>query len=195
MNDTKEKILDTALELFSRDGYEAVSVSDIAGKLDMTKGALYKHYKNKRDIFDSIVTRMEEIFSVSFSSFAEASAEDSLPDSVSPALKAALDYCTSCFLFWTDDPFAAAFRKMLILEQYRSEEMGQLYRGYFVSGPVEKLTETLRSFHIGGAAEKAVSLYSAVYLFFSLHDGAEDKMCSRAVLKENIERLCFRLIG
>ena len=58
MTDTKERILMSALHLFARDGYEAVSVSTIAGELGMTKGALYKHYKNKRDIFDSIVERM-----------------------------------------------------------------------------------------------------------------------------------------
>ena len=45
MNDTKERILITALHLFARDGYEAVSVSQLAGALGMTKGALYKHYK------------------------------------------------------------------------------------------------------------------------------------------------------
>ena len=57
---TKENILNTALTLFARDGYEAVSVSDIAGAIGLTKSALYKHYKNKRDIFDSIVKRMYE---------------------------------------------------------------------------------------------------------------------------------------
>jgi len=46
---------------FARDGYEAVSVRAIAGKLGMTKGALYKHYKNKRDIFNSIVERMDQM--------------------------------------------------------------------------------------------------------------------------------------
>ena len=51
---TKEKILVTALRLFAVYGYEAVSVSRIAGELGITKGALYKHYKNKRDIFNSI---------------------------------------------------------------------------------------------------------------------------------------------
>ena len=61
MADTKEKILLAALRLFAREGYEAVSVSDIAGELGMTKGALYKHYKNKRDIFDSIVARMFQV--------------------------------------------------------------------------------------------------------------------------------------
>ena len=33
---------------------------EIAGALGMTKGALYKHYKNKRDIFDHILIRMEQ---------------------------------------------------------------------------------------------------------------------------------------
>ena len=60
MGNRKEEILIVALHLFARDGYEAVSVSQIAGELDMTKGALYRHYKSKRDIFDCIVQRMEQ---------------------------------------------------------------------------------------------------------------------------------------
>ena len=40
MGDTKEKILMTALRLFAKDGYEGVSVRNIAEELGMTKGAL-----------------------------------------------------------------------------------------------------------------------------------------------------------
>ena len=58
---TKEKILLTSLKLFAQDGYEAVSTSKISGELGMAKSALYKHYKNKRDIFDSIINRMDEL--------------------------------------------------------------------------------------------------------------------------------------
>ena len=54
---TKDKIMLTALELFSKRGYKAVSVNDIAGELSLSKGALYKHYKNKREIFDSILKK------------------------------------------------------------------------------------------------------------------------------------------
>ena len=54
MMNTKEKILVAALRLFAVNGYEAVSVSQIAGELGITKGALYRHYKNKRDIFNCI---------------------------------------------------------------------------------------------------------------------------------------------
>ena len=50
MRNRKEEILTVALHLFARDGYEAVSVSQIAGELDMTKGALYA------------ITRVKEIF-------------------------------------------------------------------------------------------------------------------------------------
>ena len=60
MSDTKERILKTALRLFAANGYEAVSVSDIASALSITKGALYKHYANKRGIFDAILSRMAE---------------------------------------------------------------------------------------------------------------------------------------
>ena len=55
MANTKEKILLISLNLFAKFGYEAVSMKDIADKLGITKGALYKHYKNKQDIFNSIV--------------------------------------------------------------------------------------------------------------------------------------------
>ena len=58
MADTKENILMTALRLVAQDGAEAISVSKSAGEVGMTKGALYKHYKNKRDIFDSIFERV-----------------------------------------------------------------------------------------------------------------------------------------
>ena len=66
MGNRKEEILIVALHLFARDGYEAVSVSQIAGELDMTKGALYRHYKSKRDIFDCIVQRMEQQIELSY---------------------------------------------------------------------------------------------------------------------------------
>ena len=51
MKDTRENILLVSLRLFAQEGYEAVSVSQIAGELGLTKGALYSHYANKQAIF------------------------------------------------------------------------------------------------------------------------------------------------
>lgn len=60
MSNRKEEILIAALNLFARDGYEAVSVSQIAGELGMTKGALYRRYKSKKNIFNCIVEWMKQ---------------------------------------------------------------------------------------------------------------------------------------
>ena len=57
---TKEKILEEALKLFAQSGYMGTSMNDIASKLGVTKAALYKHYKSKQEILDSIIEKMKE---------------------------------------------------------------------------------------------------------------------------------------
>lgn len=63
---TKEKILLQALSLFAQRGYDGASMSDIAAPLGITKAALYKHFKSKQEIFDSIIAesnrRSAEVF-------------------------------------------------------------------------------------------------------------------------------------
>ena len=56
----KERILEEALQLFSQNGYTGTSMNDIAAKLGVTKAALYKHYKSKQEILDSIVEKASE---------------------------------------------------------------------------------------------------------------------------------------
>ena len=58
---TKEKILEEALKLFAQSGYIGTSMNDIASKLGVTKDALYKHYKSKQEILDSIIEKMNEL--------------------------------------------------------------------------------------------------------------------------------------
>ena len=45
---TKERILETALELFAQNSYLGTSMNDIARQLGFTKAALYKHYTSNR---------------------------------------------------------------------------------------------------------------------------------------------------
>ena len=99
MGNRKEEILIVALHLFARDGYEAVSVSQIAGELDMTKGALYRHYKSKRDIFDCIVQRMEQ-------QDGEQASEYDMPEEEREKMAEKYENVSL-------DDFASSFRKML----------------------------------------------------------------------------------
>lgn len=58
---TKERILDEALKLFAQSGYVGTSMNDIADRMGVTKAALYKHYKSKQEILDSIVEKMNRM--------------------------------------------------------------------------------------------------------------------------------------
>lgn len=59
--DTKERIMEAALELFAEKGYLGTSMSDITKQLGITKAALYKHYISKQEILDCIVERMNRM--------------------------------------------------------------------------------------------------------------------------------------
>lgn len=53
--DTKQKILDKALDLFSTQGYDSVSVGEIAKAVGIKAPSLYNHFPSKQAIFDTIV--------------------------------------------------------------------------------------------------------------------------------------------
>ena len=123
MGNRKEEILIVALHLFARDGYEAVSVSQIAGELDMTKGALYRHYKSKRDIFDCIVEQMEQGDNNQATDYGMPEDDkERIPEKYEAvSMDDFAKYSKSMFEYWTENDFASSFRKMLTIEQFRSE--------------------------------------------------------------------------
>ena len=52
--DTRQRIQDVALELFAEQGYEKTSLREIAERLEVSKAALYYHFKTKEEILVSI---------------------------------------------------------------------------------------------------------------------------------------------
>ena len=177
MGNRKEEILIVALHLFARDGYEAVSVSQIAGELDMTKGALYRHYKSKRDIFDSIVKRMEQQDSEQAreNEVPEESIEKTPEEYQNISFDDFVEYSKSMFEYWTEDDFASSFRKMLTIEQFRSEGMQKLYQQYLVSGPAGYVKDLFKNMKIKDPEENAVKFYANMFFYYSMYDGAADK--------------------
>ena len=57
---TKDKILEKALELFSANGYDSVSVGEIARAVGIKAPSIYNHYPSKQAIFDAIVKETAE---------------------------------------------------------------------------------------------------------------------------------------
>ena len=191
MGSTKEDIMAVALHLFAQNGYEAVSVSQIAGALGMTKGALYRHYENKRDIFLHIVRRMEQ-------QDGEQARENEVPEESiekmpeeyqNVSLEDFAEYSKSMFEYWTEDDFASSFRKMLTLEQFRNEEMQKLYQQYLVSGPAEYVKDLFKSMEIKNPEENAVKFYANMFFYYSVYDGASDKTKVKCQFEHMLEKI------
>ena len=191
MGNRKEEILIVALHLFARDGYEAVSVSQIAGELDMTKGALYRHYKSKRDIFDSIVKRMEQQDSEQAreNEVPEESIEKTPEEYQNVSFDDFVEYSKSMFEYWTEDDFASSFRKMLTIEQFRSEEMQNLYQQYLVSGPAEYVKDLFKNMEIKNPEEEAVKFYANMFFYYSVYDGATDKTKAKCQFEYMLDKI------
>lgn len=190
MGDTKERILLTALRLFARDGYEAVSVSNIAGELGMTKGALYRHYANKRDIFDSILARMEQ-------RDAQQAQEHGVPGGVpeeigevyrNTPIDSVVEFAEAMFRYWTQDEFAVQFRRMLTLEQFRDQEMAALYQQYLVSGPLGYMTDLFVGLGLPRPQEEAAHFYAPMFLLYSVYDGGEDPAAVPPLMDQMLEK-------
>ena len=200
MHDTKENILHAALRLFARDGYEAASVSDIAGELGITKGALYKHYRNKRDIFDSIVERMYRIDAERAKRYDVP--EETFDASPSAYRNTAVDHIRAFieaqFHFLTKDEFARDFRKMLTLEQYRNPEMAELYQKCFARGPVSYMEDLFREMMEQGVwrtsdpKQLAIEFYAPFYLLVSISDASPDGNEAAKLLAEHVDRFIER---
>ena len=191
MGNRKEEILIVALHLFARDGYEAVSVSQIAGELDMTKGALYRHYKSKRDIFDSIVKRMEQQDGEQAreNEVPEESIEKTPEEYQNVSFDDFVEYSKSMFEYWTEDDFASSFRKMLTIEQFRSEEMQNLYQQYLVSGPTEYVKDLFKTMEIEDPEENAVKFYANMFFYYSMYDGAADKTKAKCQFEQMLDKI------
>ena len=202
MSDTREQILMTALRLFARDGYEAVSVSTIAGKLGMTKGALYKHYKNKRDIFDSIVERMYQIDAERAKKYEVPQVKYEIQPKAykNQSIEKIMDFTIAQFLFWTEDVFASDFRKMLTLEQYRNTEMAELYSQCIVAGPVAYMEDLFCELIKEGVFRKenprqlAVEFYAPLFLLINMSDKAGENEEYVEILSNHMKHFMKRYV-
>ena len=157
----------------------------------MTKGALYRHYKSKRDIFDCIVQRMEQ-------QDGEQATEYDMPQEdkektpekyETVSLDDFVEYSKSMFEYWTEDDFASSFRKMLTIEQFCSEEMQNLYQQYLVSGPAGYVKDLFKNMKIKDPEENAVKFYANMFFYYSLYDGAADKAKAKCQFEQMLDKI------
>ena len=132
--DTKERIRDAALELFSEKGYPGTAMSDIAKKIGLTKPALYKHYASKQDIFDAIVAATAaqyEQYTNQINIHVQDAKRD-FPVFTEISADALAEKVRQIFLYSLHDETISRFRRMMTIEQFRSPELSRLYSQRYV---------------------------------------------------------------
>lgn len=172
--DTKQRILSESLRLFSENGYDAVSVAEIASAVGIKAPSLYKHYKSKRDIFDSILKKMNEADGF----YADENDMPNVDDGYNNvSLESIKTFSVAMFKHWTDDEFAARFRRMLSLERFKNSEMAELYKSYISSGPLDYMKEVFAGMNYSenDAGQLALSFYGPMFMLYTVYDESENK--------------------
>ena len=188
MKTTKEKIMRMALELFSKYGFDAVSVEMLSSELGVTKGTLYRHYESKEAIFRDILDRVigEDRDNAESSNLPLEKEGDYHVSSIDDLI----EFTLKQFQFFTLDDFGSAFRRMVTLEQFRNAEMIHLYQDVFMNGPLEYTEKIIASLMEEGkirtcdAKQLSMEFFAPFFTMLSLSDHSAD----RVVLVEGLRK-------
>ena len=126
-SNTREEILEAALDLFSVNGYEATSISQLADAVGIRKASLYSHFVNKQDILDKIVKMVLDGYA-QHSIFANADWDNPefTKDKAGMTAEDAARMIQGQIRYILHDQRISKGRKMLLIEQFRNEELAQL---------------------------------------------------------------------
>ena len=132
-NDTKERILDAALEMFSQKGYAGTNIRELSASLGLVKSGVYKHYESKEAIWNALLDQMIVYYEERFGS------SERLPPV--PDYPEALTRLTMQMVNVTiHDEKIVMTRKVLTLEQFRDPRARELATKHFLTGLTDMFT-------------------------------------------------------
>lgn len=126
-NETKEKMLDAALEIFSRNGYAGTNLKEIAGAVGVVKSAFYRHYESKEEVWNAVIDRMEAYYEQRFGSSANLPEIPQTTDELKQLTLKMLD-------FTVHDRLVIMTRKLLLTEQFHDDRVRSLATEHFGAG-------------------------------------------------------------
>ena len=194
---TKQEILEAALELFSVQGFEATSISQIASAVGIRKASLYSHFENKQAILDELVKEVLERYAA-HSVFAKTDwgkGSDNLPfthdDSVQ-MIKEQIRYILH-------DPHISKARKMLVIEQFQNSELAKLQTKQNYSDVLEYFTGYIEQLIRQGVLAEddpeimAAQLCLPISVWINLYDREPDREPEVMELVERHIRQFFKV--
>ena len=179
--DTKEVILLVALKLFSEKGYDGVGIRDISKEIGIRESAIYKHYNNKQDIFDSILKDIERRYQEEVSTFMPPESMTNIFSKENDPREELFRISITMFQFYLKTEYGSQLRRMLTIEQYRTTEAGKFFHELiidngldYISGVFTHLIKDEIYLDVDPMV-MAVQFYSPLYLLLSKYDNQPEK--------------------
>lgn len=175
---TKERILDEALTLFSEKGYTNVFVAQIAEAVGIKAPSLYKHYKSKRDIFDAILDEMKNSYDKQ-ASMLNMNGNNAKVDAKVLSAVAEDELVTmgmGLFMYFLHDDYAQKFRKMLTIEQFHNGELAELFTKQYADEPLSYQSEMFAILCANGLLKEqdsnvmALQFYAPIFMLLTMCD-------------------------
>ena len=132
-NDTKERILAAALELFSKNGSAGTNIRELSASLGLVKSGVYKHYESKEAIWNALLDQMIAYYGEHFGS---AEHLPPVPDSLEALTRLTMQMVN----ITVHDEKIVMTRKVLTLEQFRDGRARELATKHFLTGLTEIFT-------------------------------------------------------
>ena len=166
----KDEIIYESLKLFSTNGFEAVSTRMIARAVHASDAVIYKHFKNKQEILDTIVEICRK-------RFVEKRQTVDINHMCWEDVEA---ICMDMFRFQTHDEWIVMFRKLLVVEQFKNPQMAELYKAIFIDTAVEGMTymftELINAGYLkeGNPRVYAMELYAPFFMYHTVNTDEEE---------------------
>ena len=132
-NDTKERILAAALEMFSQNGYAGTNIRELSASLGLVKSGVYKHFESKEAIWNALLDEMIAYYGEHFGSSEHL---PPVPDSQEGLVTMTMQMVN----FTVHDERIIMTRKVLTLEQFRDGRARELATKHFLTGLTEIFT-------------------------------------------------------
>ena len=135
--DTKERILDAALEMFSQNGYAGTNIRELSASLGLVKSGVYKHFESKEAIWNALLDKMIAYYEEHFGS---AEHLPPVPDTLEELVRMTMQMVN----ITVRDERIVMTRKLLSIEQFRDERARDLATKHFLTGLTDMFTRLFR---------------------------------------------------
>ena len=163
---TKEKIFDVSIDLFSKKGFDAVSVREIAREVGIRESSIYNHYKSKESILDAIIDYF-------MSELMQSGPPEEEMDKLMETPELFFEVGARAFLERMNAPKIEKIWRIISIELYHNEKIREFFKTVLLEEPIKTWEEIFTKMMEKGAIKpvdpKVMAheyFYFAIFLYF-----------------------------